>query len=104
MALVMVMPLQASNATYVTPKKDFISFFHCFAFAQKKHMRHHQQGAMVASCGGASVRGMQAKSYKLTSVMTALIANATINLWCLCCLLASVACMQRAIILKNQTV
>jgi len=70
MALVVVMPPQASNTTYVTPKKDFISFFHCFVFAQtnKKHMLHHQRGAMVASCGGTSACSMQAKSYNLKTI------------------------------------
>jgi len=61
MVLVVVMPLQVSNAAYVLQRKIlFLSFTVLHLLEQKKHMWHHQQGAMVASCGGTSVHSMQA--------------------------------------------
>ena len=53
----------ASEQCHLSPvqrKILFLSFTVSHLFKQKKHMQHHQQGAMVASCGGTSVHGMQA--------------------------------------------
>jgi len=61
MALVVVMPLQVSNAPMSLQRKIFfLSFTVSHLLEQKKHMQRHQLGAMVASCGGTSVHGMQA--------------------------------------------